>query len=256
MTTTTLAVQQRLRDLGYPVGPVDGIPGRLTIAAVEAFQRQKGLTVDGIVGPVTIAALNMAAQHGSDVIPLSDEVVPPWIENVILHIGLQEVRDNKALRDYLDSDGSTVGDPALIPWCGDLVQTAFALTLPKEPLPANPFWATNWSRFGLPAPVGTVPLGAVAAKARRDAKGNLIGGHVFFVVGHDETCFHALGGNQSNSICIVRILKSELVGTLRWPKTYPLPTKSLPMTTIDATIKLIEGVQHVQVLPVDHTSEA
>jgi len=34
------------------------------------------------------------------------------------------------------------------------------------------------------------------------------GGHVFFVVGHDKTYFHLLGGNQGNSVSIVKKLKS------------------------------------------------
>lgn len=227
--TTTLDLQQRLELLGYDPGPIDGVPGRRTIAAVKAFQEDAGLTVDGIVGPKTLAALNEEATP-----PLAPDIVPPWIENVRQHIGLQEVRDNKKLRDYLDSDGSTVGDPAKIPWCGDLVATALALTLPEEPLPGNPYWALNWAPWGRAVPAGMVPLGAVGTKSRDG------GGHVFFVVGHDATHLHALGGNQSNSICIILIAKADCNG-LRWPSTYPLPSAGLPETTIEATINASEA---------------
>ena len=239
--TDTWGVQRRLVAAGYPV-TVDGVPGRETIAAVRAFQAKAGLVVDGIAGPKTVAALN-AAVPVSPALPQLDagDIVPPWIENIRQRIGLQERRDNKALRQYLDSDGSTIGDPAKIPWCGDLVQTGFALTLPAEVLPANPFYALNWADWGVPVPKGMVPLGAVGTKKRVDDHGHLVGGHVFEVVGHDETHFHALGGNQSNSIAIVLIAKGKLNGSLRWPKTYPLPTRGLPLTTIDATINASEA---------------
>ena len=50
-------VQQILQGQGYNVGPVDGIYGPQTQAAVQAFQKSKGLIPDGIVGPLTWAAL-------------------------------------------------------------------------------------------------------------------------------------------------------------------------------------------------------
>ena len=52
-----VVVQERLRELGYLVGPADGVQGQQTIAAVMAFQRVNDLRVDGVVGPQTIAAL-------------------------------------------------------------------------------------------------------------------------------------------------------------------------------------------------------
>jgi len=50
-------IQSRLSALGYEVGPLDGEYGSKTIAAVKAFQRDHGLTVDGIVGPETYRTL-------------------------------------------------------------------------------------------------------------------------------------------------------------------------------------------------------
>lgn len=51
-------VQQHLRELGYDPGPVDGIGGPRTDAAIRALQRDRGLKVDGIVGPQTWAHLH------------------------------------------------------------------------------------------------------------------------------------------------------------------------------------------------------
>ncbi|MGA8309248.1 MAG: peptidoglycan-binding domain-containing protein [Terriglobales bacterium] len=50
-------VQARLNNLGYDCGPVDGVSGPRTQAAVKAFQKDHGLEVDGIAGPTTQAAL-------------------------------------------------------------------------------------------------------------------------------------------------------------------------------------------------------
>lgn len=50
-------MQSRLRDWGYYRGPIDGIFGPRTAAAVRLFQRRNGLRVDGLVGRQTWAAL-------------------------------------------------------------------------------------------------------------------------------------------------------------------------------------------------------
>lgn len=49
--------QHQLKTLGYYAGDVDGVARRLTLAAVENFQRGHDLVVDGVVGPATRAAL-------------------------------------------------------------------------------------------------------------------------------------------------------------------------------------------------------
>lgn len=56
-TARVRQIQQQLANKGYNVGPVDGSFGRMTHAAVEAFQKDAGEYVDGIVGPKTWAAL-------------------------------------------------------------------------------------------------------------------------------------------------------------------------------------------------------
>lgn len=228
----TKALQTRLIALGYSVGPAgaDGVMGRNTIAAITRFQADQGLPIKypGTVGPITIAALNEGAA-----VPVTGEVLPPWFVEARRKIGLQEKLNNKSLREYLKSDGSTLGDPAVLPWCGDFMETVIALTLPNEPMIANPYWALNWKKFGVP--IETIALGAIAPFQRPG------GGHIGQIVGHDKTHYHVLGGNQSNAITITRIAKDRLSGSLRWPLTYPLPTKAMPFSTIDATISTNEA---------------
>lgn len=57
-------LQQLLQSLGYYRANVGGNFGPQTDAAVRAFQRDRGLTVDGWAGPQTMAALRQAAQGG------------------------------------------------------------------------------------------------------------------------------------------------------------------------------------------------
>lgn len=55
---TVLGVQRGLDALGFAPGPLDGIPGARTRAAILSFQRSfPGLVQDGIYGPKTRAAL-------------------------------------------------------------------------------------------------------------------------------------------------------------------------------------------------------
>jgi hypothetical protein len=59
--TAVRDLQGVLRAAGFDPGPIDGILGSRTAAAVVSFQRARRLTVDGIVGPQTWGALAGAA---------------------------------------------------------------------------------------------------------------------------------------------------------------------------------------------------
>ncbi len=53
--------QQALKDKGYDPGPIDGINGPLTRAAVRNYQQKENIDVDGRLGPKTLD--NLGVKH-------------------------------------------------------------------------------------------------------------------------------------------------------------------------------------------------
>jgi len=149
-------------------------------------------------------------------------MIIPWIFDTNTVLGLHEVHDNAKLSKWLKSDGRTLGNPAKMPWCGDLVDTAIERNVPDEPRPGalgvNPYWALNWGLLG----VGCRPcVGAVVTLKRPG------GGHVGFLVGEDDLNYFVLGGNQGNRVSVKPIAKARCQA-IRWPATYPNPRLPLP----------------------------
>ena len=64
-TSQNKQVQQKLKDLGYYTGAIDGIIGTKSKTAIKNFQRDYGLVVDGIVGPKTLNALGLGSISNS-----------------------------------------------------------------------------------------------------------------------------------------------------------------------------------------------
>lgn len=54
--------QEGLARLGYDPGPIDGMPGSRTYAALRRFQRDQGLVPDGVWGPKSNGAMRRALQ--------------------------------------------------------------------------------------------------------------------------------------------------------------------------------------------------
>lgn len=108
------ALQTALKERGFDPGPVDGIISRRTIAAVAAFQKAEGLDIKwpGTIGPKTLEAL-----FGKKKQEISPLVGKPWFDMALTKKGLHEKRDNAELKEFLKSDGSTLGDPSKLPWC-------------------------------------------------------------------------------------------------------------------------------------------
>ena len=57
------AVQQRLRALGFDSGPIDGIRGPKTDAAITAFKKSIGFRARPYFGPLTEQALKLTTDR-------------------------------------------------------------------------------------------------------------------------------------------------------------------------------------------------
>lgn len=216
------ALQSLLEDRGFDPGPIDGIVGRKTIAALDTYLRSNGLQFDireaggrlVLTGPLPHDTGRDTQEPVHPVAPQSDHPLP-WMAVAYDMLGLHEVRDNAKLKAFLRSDRATVGDPARIPWCGDFVETCIKRGLPEEIFTGrvreNPYLARNWLDFG--DPCDPTP-GAVMVFWRGSRSGT--SGHVAFYVGEDDYSYYVLGGNQSNKVSITRIAKHRLLGA-RWP---------------------------------------
>jgi uncharacterized protein (TIGR02594 family) len=203
-----LKIQRALKSQGYDPGPLDGIWGRLTMAAVQAFQAKNGLPDTGVVTPDTEAKILANTRPNP-----SRGLV--WLDEARRLKGIKEVQgsgSNPIILNWATSLGIPYsGDD--IPWCGLFTAHCIGATLPTEALPTNPLGARNWSKLG----TSCKPVeGAVMVFWRVSKSSGL--GHVGFYVGEDNDAYHLLAGNQSDMVNIARIGKDRLVGA-RWPKS-------------------------------------
>ena len=205
-----LSTQKRLRELGFDPGPIDGIRGRRTIGAIKRFQAANGLEADGIVGPLTTRIMWPKTTAQSDA-----DSTQPWMAEAKRLIGTIEgagSANNPTIMDWADDLDIWYPDDNTA-WCGLFVAQCIASQLPEEPLPDSPLGARNWLKFGRESkPV----RGSVLVFWRGSKKGWK--GHVGFYSSEDNSTYHVLGGNQSNSVSIARISKDRLLGA-RWPLT-------------------------------------
>ncbi len=218
------ALQQALATAGYyrPPLTVDGIPGDGTRTALKKFQRAKGFPLSFPPDNRTLNSLLVSVKPPA-------VYTPPW--GVILNakMGLHEQRDKAALEAFLRSDGSTIGDPSVFPWCGDLAETV-TLNSHYGPVPSNPYLARNWATWGKEANPGYF---VYAVFKRPGPKGNE--GHIGYLVGisQDGTRYRVRGGNEQNQIGDVWIGADRLLAC-RLPASYVGEISPLPVLDASA----------------------
>lgn len=209
------AFQQRLKDLGWYSGEVDGDAGTRTDDAIVRFKGAAGLNFSTpYVGVVTMHAL-FDDQAPRSQTPAAVSPVPPqeytWMVKARSFLGLKEIggpTHNKTIMGWAkDLNVDSVYTSDEISWCGLFVGECIAQTFPTEKLPKNPLGARQWLTFGVSAEPS---YGAILVFWRGSKSG--WEGHVAFYVGEDKNYYYVLGGNQSNSVSITKVAKDRLLG--------------------------------------------
>jgi uncharacterized protein (TIGR02594 family) len=135
--------------------------------------------------------------------------VPKIIKEAYKLMGVSEIVGSKhnpeilAWADKLSLKNVYTSDE--IPWCGLFV--AYVCLMAKKEVVKDPLWARNWNKFGTKEVCAK--LGDILVFSRGS------GGHVGFYVGEDPKAYFVLGGNQGNTVSIVKISKSRCIGIRR-----------------------------------------
>lgn len=209
--------QNHLIDLGYNPGHPDGVGGPNTAEALEQFLRDQGFAFSV---RATRSSFTLTPVKQIERVDASHPL--PWVSEALSVMGLHERHDNEALKEFLRSDGGTVGDPAKIAWCGDFIHTCIRRALPQEPFRGrvgeNPYLAMNWLDFGVPCE----PCPGAILSFWRGSEDSIYG-HVGEYWGEDDAHYYILGGNQDNEVSITKISKHRLrPGGSRWPLSTPI----------------------------------
>lgn len=117
-------------------------------------------------------------------------------------------KNNPVIIEWAKELGGWIGswyDKDSIPWCGLFIGVCAKRA--GFPFTQKALSALEWANWGQKADVPK--LGDVLV-FKRDG-----GGHVGIYVGEDAQAYHVLGGNQSDSVNITRILKTRLYAARR-----------------------------------------
>ena len=162
---------------------------------------------------------------------LTRETGPAMIKRALELFDTQEVIGEPncpVITGWAKEIGGTVADVYKadeIPWCG-LFMAVVAKRSSKKVV-KDPLWALNWGTFG--KHTDTPMLGDVLVFTRKTSDGRRAG-HVALYVGEDEYCYHVLGGNQWDRVCIAWIDKARLY-TARRPD-YRLQPKNVRVVNL------------------------
>jgi uncharacterized protein (TIGR02594 family) len=140
---------------------------------------------------------------------MSDNI-PKWLEIASHELGVSEIvglDHNKRILQY-HSETSLKATSDEIPWCSSFVNWVMKQSMIKGTYSAA---ARSWLNWGYES-ASLVNGCIVVLKRGNDEKS----GHVGFLVGHDESFVHILGGNQSNKVCVQKYARHDVLG-YRWP---------------------------------------
>lgn len=207
-------VQDRLKRLGLYRDVVDGDYGPNTHSAI--IQAIAKLEIQGGLPPVEARTAPPAAPRSPSKLPAAyawietGSPLPRHLAQALACYGTLETAgaaNNPTImswRDQLKAAGCAIvgysGDA--VPWCGLFMAYAMMMAGRVDEVVEGPLWALNWSKFGVDG--GQPELGDILTFKREG------GGHVALYIAEDPGHYHVLGGNQSDSVSIMRIAKTRM----------------------------------------------
>lgn len=206
---TTREIQIRLKVHGFDPGPIDGVPGPRTSAAVIAFKTSKGLAARDYVGPITEGELRKdPSPHQA---PPKIEGEPVWLRRARQEIGVREIagsRHSARVLSYWELAKLPFRDDET-PWCAGFVGAMLEDCGIKS---TRSGMARSYEKWGQPC--GAIPGAVVTFWRGSKSSGS---GHVGFLVGKDQSGnLMILGGNQGDEVNI-KPFSASRVTAYRWP---------------------------------------
>jgi uncharacterized protein (TIGR02594 family) len=192
-------------------------------------------------------------------IPETTNALPRVVQMILPLLGTQEVigtRNNKTILAWRDEMNAAFGiDPNAvkiagysadsIPWCG-LFQ-AYVWFKAGKPCVKDPLWARNWANAG-EAVLERVGGNLVAFKERKASLGDTLvfvrdgGGHVGTYICEDATHYGVAGGNQGDTVSIMRLEKSRCIAVRRPPmKAPPASVRPIVVARVPAKTSVNEA---------------
>ena len=147
-----------------------------------------------------------------------NNTTPRWLATAESFQGLRETpgpRHNKVILGWLEKLNAWWRDDET-PWCGVFV--AHCMQDALLPFPKYYMRAKAWADYGSLLRRDRLAPGAILVFDRAG------GGHVGFYVGEDPGHYYVLGGNQGNTVSVMKLGKTRLIAS-RWPKGEPVTGK-------------------------------
>jgi uncharacterized protein (TIGR02594 family) len=146
--------------------------------------------------------------------------LPKWLETAKALVGTQEIpgpAHNPLIVKWLAKLNAWWRNDETA-WCG--VFAAHCMQEAGLPYPTHYYRAKAWADYGSLLRRDRLSPGAILVFERKG------GGHVGFYVAEDTAFFYVLGGNQANSVNVMKIAKSRCIAS-RWPKGVPVNGKPI-----------------------------
>lgn len=222
--TNIRRIQEALVRKGYEVGPIDGILGPKTEAAITEFKSE----------------MKFKSRAATVLFLLDSDDEPKWLQVARSYLGLREYtgsRHNKKILEWWSKIRAPFTDDET-PWCAGFVGGVLEECEIKSSRSAA---ARSYQKWGhaLKGPV----VGAVVVFWRGKPEG--WSGHVGFVVGRDEhNNLMVIGGNQGNAVNI-KPFSLDRVLSYQWPENQTLTNEvgfeNLPLVNSDGRLSTNEA---------------